>query len=164
MFSLAEQVPECTSGCFLSDCSFMQFWLGLALGFVLGLLLLVLVMMLRCRKYHGKTIMVEDTNRGKFSITVPAISAFLKRILAEYPNLELHDMTLNDSRNNGLVMDITLKASQDTDLLNVRKELRDRIFAELESKLGIVDEISAINFEAIDFTDNNGISTSKKTV
>ena len=156
MFSLAQlELPTC-----VSDCPYGQFWLGLLLGLILGLLIWALFAMLRCGKNCGKVIMVEDSNRGNFSITVPAIASFLKKILNEYPNLELHDMKLNETRNNGRVMDITLKVVQDTDLLNVRKELRDRIYAELDSKLGIAEEISSINFEAIDFTDNEDSSSS----
>ena len=158
MISLAQlEIPAC-----MNDCPYGQFWFGLLLGFILGLLVWALLAMLRCSKNCGKVITVEDSTRGNFSITVPAISSFLRKILSEYPNFELHDMRMNETRN-GRVMDITLKVVQDTDLLNVRKELRDRIYAELDSKLGIAEEISAINFEAVDFTanDSSGNGTDK---
>ena len=48
-------------------------------------------------------------------------------------------------------MKIDLSAKPDAELLALRKELRDKLFKEMEEKLGITDQIAQINFEVADF-------------
>ncbi|MBR0459163.1 MAG: hypothetical protein IJJ26_07985 [Victivallales bacterium] len=150
MLTLAEiTFPEC-----VNNCPNGQFWFGLACGFILCLIIWAIVAFLTRSKNSTRILTVEDSERGSFSITPNALSSFLKHIIQDYPDLDLEALKLENGHN-GVVMNIIVRAAEDADLLNRRKELRDRVYAELEAKLGIADQIEAINIEAIEFVEGS---------
>ncbi len=150
MLTLAEiAFPEC-----VNNCPNGQFWFGLACGFILCLIIWAIVFFLTRTKNATKILTVEDSDRGSFSITPNALTSFLKRITQDYPDLDLDTLKLENGHN-GVIMNVVVRAVEDADLLNRRKELRDRVYSELDAKLGIADQIEAINIETIDFVEGS---------
>ena len=78
------------------------------------------------------------------------MKTFAERIVSENTALKFIGLKLVETRL-GLVMKINLSAMPDAELLALRKELRERIFKEMEEKLGITDQIAQINFEVSEF-------------
>lgn len=115
---------------------------GLALMLIVGLIVHL------CRKSSGacKTIHIIDGENGDFTITSSAVRSFLQRIVADYPQLDLTSIALKNTRN-GLTLDLYLNVLPETDLVTLRKTLRERIYAELENKLGIAEQIKKVNID-----------------
>ena len=78
------------------------------------------------------------------------MKTFAEKIVSENNALKFVGLKLLETRL-GLVMKVSLSAQPDAELLSLRKDLRDRIFKEMEEKLGITDQIAQINFEVNDF-------------
>ena len=95
---------------------------------------------------------MADNDKGSFYVTKDALEAFVRKIVTAYPELTLDEITLHDSRN-GLLLTLYIKARNGMDLLAVRNNLREKIYEEMQSKLGVSTQITSINFEAIDFVE-----------
>ncbi len=123
---------------------------GFTTGLLTGLALMLIVGLIvhLCMKGSGscKIIRMADGENGDFNITSSAVRSFLQRIVADYPQLDLNSIVLKNTRN-GLTLDLFLNVLPETDLVTLRKTLRDRIYAELESKLGIADQIKKVNID-----------------
>ncbi|HOG50684.1 MAG TPA: hypothetical protein PKY10_08845 [Lentisphaeria bacterium] len=123
-----------------------SFTTGLLAG--LALMLIVGLIVHLCMKGSGacKTIHIIDGENGDFTITSSAVRSFLQRIVADYPQLDLNSIALKNTRN-GLTLDLYLNVLPETDLVTLRKTLRERIYAELENKLGIAEQIKKVNID-----------------
>ncbi len=123
-----------------------QFWYGVLAGAVIAL---IIVAIWKCYSVSGtarKVITIEDGEKGSFSISVDALAAFVRKMSSGNPGIEIWDLRLAETRL-GLVMIIVLKASIDAELVEFRNKLREKLIAEMKSKLGIGDQIKSINFE-----------------
>ncbi|MDD4098279.1 MAG: hypothetical protein PHC30_05880 [Lentisphaeria bacterium] len=115
---------------------------GLALMLIIGLVVYL------CMKGTGtcKVIRIADGENGQFNIHSTAVRSFLQRIVADYPQLDLNSIVLKNTRN-GLTLDLFLNVLPETDLVTLRKTLRERIYRELEGKLGIAEQIKMVNID-----------------
>lgn len=134
----------------MSDLWSKPFLYGLLIGAVLLFLVWVIVLCIRKSRMACKKITVPDSEKGNFSISANALETFVEKVAESFPEVQMSSLKLVSTRT-GLNMNIALRASEDANLLEIRKELRDRIFSELEKRLGIASEISEVNFNAVDF-------------
>ena len=136
------------SSCDLCDKMVEFFKSDIMLGFLIGAgVMFVLWLFFKCASAFSnkkKDITFEDNERGSFSLTTVALADFVKRVAAKYEMVIVEKVKVYDTRE-CTVMDIFLKAKSNTQLTEVRKQLRDELFAEMASKLGIVDQIGKIN-------------------
>ena len=142
---------ECGLGkwfCGDSNCGLILY--GALIGFAICLVIWLITSIYSRNKNVCKDITIEDSDKGTFVISANAMKTFAARIVAETNDLKFVGLKLIETRL-GLVMKINLSAQPDAELLALRKELRDRIFKEMEEKLGITDQIAQINFEISDF-------------
>lgn len=134
---------------FPSSCELLNLE-GFTTGLLTGLALMLIVGLIvhLCMKGSGscKMIRMADGENGDFNITSSAVRSFLQRIVADYPQLDLNSIVLKNTRN-GMTLDLFLNVLPETDLVTLRKTLRARIYAELESKLGIADQIKMVNID-----------------
>ena len=131
-----------------SNCGLILY--GALLGFAICLVIWLIVSIHARNKNVCKDITIEDSDKGTFVISSNAMKSFAEKIVSENNVLKFVGLKLLETRL-GLVMKINLSAQPDAELLSIRKELRDRIFKEMEEKLGITDQIAQINFEVSDF-------------
>ena len=156
MFPLAQAAAQAAqSECGLSkwfcgdnSCGLILY--GALIGFAICLVIWLIASIYSRNKNVCKDITIEDSDKGTFVISSNAMKSFAARIVSENNNLKFMGLKLIETRL-GLVMKINLSAQSDAELLTLRKELRDRIFKEMEEKLGITDQIAQINFEVTDF-------------
>ena len=148
----AQSAPsECgLSKLFCSDANCGLILYGALIGFAICLVIWLIASIYSRNKNVCKHITIEDSDKGTFVISSNAMKAFAERIVSENNDLKFMGLKLVETRL-GLVMKINLSALPDAELLTLRKELRDRIFKEMEEKLGITDQIAQINFEVSDF-------------
>lgn len=138
----------------LEKCDAQVVIYSLLIGIALGLLIWALVTCELKNRHECHTIEIEDSEKGNFSISSSAMAMFVTNIVKNNSNLTFKKLKIVDTRA-GLNLNITLSALPDAELLSNRKELRDEIFKELESKLGIADKIKQINFEIDAFEQPN---------
>ena len=165
MLSLAEAaINAAKNECTIGKCSFDKWFCnnaatdgscctlfyGILVGFVICLILWLIASIHSRNKNLCKDITIEDSEKGNFVISAGAMKRFAERIVSENAELKFIGLKLLETRL-GLVMKITLSAKPDAELLTLRKTLRERIFKEMEEKLGITDHIAQINFEVLDF-------------
>ena len=135
-------------GCNLCDKMVEFFKSDIMLGFLIGVGVMILIWLFcKCASAFSnkkKYITFEDNERGSFTLTIAALADFVKRVATKYEMVMVEKVKVYDTRE-CTVMDIFLKAKSDTQLTDVRKQLRDELFAEMSSKLGIVDQIGKIN-------------------
>ena len=144
---------ECPLGKFFcgggeGDCTSLFY--GILVGFAICLILWLIASIHARNKNLCKEISIEDSEKGVFVISSNAMKKFAERIVVETNELKFVGLKLMETRL-GLVMKINFSAKPDAELLNLRKALRERIFKEMEEKLGITDQIAQINFEVADF-------------
>ncbi len=123
---------------------------GALIGFAICLVIWLIASIYSRNKNVCKDILIEDSDKGTFVISSNAMKTFAERIVSENNDLKFVGLKLIETRL-GLVMKINLSAQPDAELKTLRLELRDRIFKEMEEKLGITDQIAQINFEVSDF-------------
>lgn len=149
--------PAAESECCLSkwfcgtsggECGFILY--GMLIGFAICLVIWLIVAIHARNKNVCKDITIEDSDKGNFVISANAMKSFAEKIVSENKALRFLGLKLLETRL-GLVMKVNLSAKPDAELLSLRKELRDRIYKEMEEKLGITDQIAQINFEIADF-------------
>ena len=131
-----------------SNCGLILY--GALIGFAICLVIWLIASIYSRNKNVCKEITIEDSDKGTFVISSNAMKTFAERIVSEDSNLKFIGLKLLETRL-GLVMKINLSAQPDAELKTLRYELRDRIFKEMEEKLGITDQIAQINFEVSDF-------------
>ena len=141
------KIWDCVLGA-LQNC---QFWYGVLAGVVLVLVLLLIWKCISACGATRKEITIEDNENGSFTITLDALISFVRSTAASFNQLEVLGLRLAETRL-GLVMVITVTASADTELVKCRNQLREHLMSEMRSKLGVVDQIKAINFEAQQLT------------
>ena len=142
---------ECALGkwfCGDSNCGLILY--GALIGFAICLVIWLIASIYSRNKNVCKDILIEDSDKGTFVISSNAMKTFAERIVSENNDLKFIGLKLIETRL-GLVMKINLSAQPDAELKTLRVELRDRIFKEMEEKLGITDQIAQINFEVSDF-------------
>ena len=123
-----------------------QFWIGALAGFVVALLVCLIW---KCVAFQGaqrKEIVVEDSDKGTFTISSSALMAFVRNIADSFKQVEVINLRLVERRD-GLAMVINVKASADAEIVKYLGQLREKISSEMNAKLGIVEQIKAINFE-----------------
>ena len=142
------------NGCNLCDKIGDFFKSDIMLGFLIGVGVMVLLwLFFKCASVFSnkkKEITFEDNERGSFSLAIVALADFVKRVAAKYDMMLIEKVKVYDTRE-CTVMDIFVKAKSNTPLTEVRKQLRDELFAEMASKLGIVDQIGKINILVVSF-------------
>lgn len=123
-----------------------QFWSGVLAGFVVALLLLLIWKCITFRGALRKEIIIEDSDKGTFTVSSGALMQFVRNIAASFTQVEVTDLRLVERRD-GLAMLINVKANADTEIVKYLGQLREKLSGEMSVKLGIVDQIKAINFE-----------------
>lgn len=123
-----------------------QFWVGVLAGFVVALLVCLIWKCIAFRGAQRKEIVVEDSEKGTFTITSSALMAFVRNIADSFKQVEVVNLRLVERRD-GLAMVINVKASADAEIVKYLGELREKLSSEMSVKLGIVEQIKAINFE-----------------
>ncbi|MBR4674041.1 MAG: hypothetical protein IKP00_06200 [Victivallales bacterium] len=131
-----------------SNCGLIFY--GVLIGFAICLVIWLIATIHARNKNVCKDITIEDSDKGNFVISANAMKTFAEKIVSENNALKFVGLKLLETRL-GLVMKVSLSAQPDAELLSLRKDLRDRIFKEMEEKLGITDQIAQINFEVNDF-------------
>ena len=141
--------PDCPLGkCLDGNCGTLLY--GILIGFAICLILWLIASIHARNKNLCKDITIEDSEKGNFVISANAMKRFAERIVSENQELKFVGLKLMDTRL-GLIMKVNLSAQPDAELLTLRKSLRERIFKEMEEKLGITDQVAQINFEVTDF-------------
>ncbi len=128
-----------------------QFWVGVLAGFVVALLVCLIWKCIAFRGAQRKEIVVEDSEKGTFTITSSALMAFVRNIADSFKQVEVVNLRLVERRD-GLAMVISVKASADAEIVKYLGELREKLSSEMSVKLGIVEQIKAINFETQELT------------
>ena len=123
-----------------------QFWIGALAGFVVALLICLIWKCIAFRGAQRKEIVVEDSDKGTFTITSGALMAFVRNIADSFNQEDVVDLHLVERRD-GLAMVINVKASADAEIIKYLGQLREKISSEMSVKLGIVEQVKAINFE-----------------
>lgn len=122
------------------------FWYGAAAGFVLAVLLWCLAKLIFCRRGSSQSVQVTDSEGGSFMITAQAVKSFVQWVAADYPDLDLHQIRIKTLRE-GMSLEIVFNVVPGAELASVRRQFRERLFKEIETRLGIVDQIKRINIE-----------------
>lgn len=141
-----------TSGCKVCDFALdalqnNQFWLGVLVGIVVAVVLYLIWKCIALSGAQHREITVEDSDRGNFTVTSAALISFVRNAAASCKAIEITGLRLVE-RKEGLVMVIYIKASPDTEVAKYLGQLRKDLIIEMKDKLGIFDQIKAINFEA----------------
>ncbi|MBQ7178075.1 MAG: alkaline shock response membrane anchor protein AmaP [Victivallales bacterium] len=123
-----------------------QFWTGALAGFVVALLICLIWKCISFRSAQRKEIVVEDSEKGTFTITNGALMAFVRNIADSFEQVDVVGLRLVERRD-GLAMVINVKASADAEIIKYLGQLREKISSEMNAKLGIVEQVKAINFE-----------------
>ena len=117
---------------------------GFAIGFAAAVVLWLVFKCARALSGRKRAIVFEDNEKGTFNVTVSALADFVRKIASRYDMLSVETVKVYDTRD-CTVMDIHVRPKFDIDVVAVRNRLRDDLFAEMSSKLGIVDQIGKIN-------------------
>lgn len=123
-----------------------QFWIGALAGFVVALLVCLIWKCISLRSAQRMEIVIEDSDKGTFTITSGALMEFVRNIADSFKQVEVVGLRLVERRD-GLAMVINVKASADAEIIKYLGQLREKISCEMNAKLGIVEQIKAINFE-----------------
>ena len=135
---------------FSEQCDWQVVLMSLIVGLAIGLLIWAFFACESRSRGLCHFIEIEDSEKGTFRISAAAMSLFATNVVKDFEGLSMSGLKIIDTRL-GLNLNITLIAQPDCELLTLRKELRDRLFAEMESKLGIAEQIKQINFEVVSF-------------
>jgi len=117
------------------------FWVGLLLAVFIIFVYLVLV----TRKGSSKGISIKEEG-GIFFLSVDAIRTFLRNVVHSFPNIELKDLKLKKQKG-AFLLRLYLQAPAESDLVTIRKNLREQVFKEIKAKLGLGEELQTIDLE-----------------
>ncbi|MBQ7651170.1 MAG: hypothetical protein IJS15_09435 [Victivallales bacterium] len=120
------------------------------MGLAIGLLIWAFFACEARNRNVRHSLEIEDSEKGTFRISSSAMGNFVTNIVKNFPGLTMTGLKMVDTRL-GLNLNISLTALPDSELLTLRKELRELLFKELAEKLGIADKIQQINFEVVAF-------------
>ena len=123
-----------------------QFWIGALAGFVVALIICLIWKGISSRSAQRKEIVVEDSDKGTFTVTSGALMTFVRNIADSFEQVDVVGLRLVERRD-GLAMVINVKASANAEIVKYLGHLREKISSEMNAKLGIVEQIKAINFE-----------------
>jgi len=138
-----KMIAICKSSSFLWDST--NFRIGFLVGLLLAVLIIFAYLVIITRKNANKGISIEEEG-GLFFLSVDAIRTFLRSIVHTFPNIELKDLKLK-KRNDAFLLKLYLQAPAGSDLVNIRKNLREQIFKEIKAKLGLEEELQTIDLE-----------------
>lgn len=116
------------------------------LGFICGLTLPVILLLLGWLVYRSrqeKHIAVEDSN-GLFAVSLNALNAFLRHIIAEFPLVDLRHVKFTP-RHDLYDVQVSLTMQPGADIKAVRNTLRERFLTECENKLGIAAKFGRVD-------------------
>ena len=124
-----------------------QFWFGVLAGFVVAIVLFLIWKCISFRSRIHREITIEDSEKGTFTVTSRALVEFIRNKASSFKAVEISDLRLVEKRE-GLAMVISIKANADIEVAKCLGQLRDQLKDEMKLKLGIVDQIKSIDFEA----------------
>ncbi len=122
------------------------FWYGAAAGFILAFLLWCLAKLMFCRRSGCQLVRVVDSEGGSFVITAQAVKSFVQWVAADYPEFDLR-LTKIKTLREGMSLEIVFNVVPGAELAALRQQFRERLFKEIETRLGIVDQVKQINIE-----------------
>lgn len=122
------------------------FWYGAAAGFILAFLLWCLAKLMFCRRSSCQSVQVTDSEGGSFVITAQAVKSFVQWVAADYAELDLRQTRIKTLRE-GMSLEIVFNVVPGAELAVIRQQFRERLFKEIETRLGILDQIKQINIE-----------------
>ncbi len=135
---------------FSDQCDWQIVLVSLLVGLAIGLLIWAFFAC-EARNHNVRhSLEIEDSEKGTFRISSNALALFVTNVVKNFPGLNMSGLKLIETRL-GLNLNIALTALPDSELLTLRKELREHLFKELADKLGIADNIQQINFEVVSF-------------
>jgi hypothetical protein len=120
-----------------------DFILGLSLGAAIVLIIVLAVLYFRCQSEHCNAVTIEGEH-GYFQMTGNAMRNFVEKLASEFADMSLQKMKLSQNGKN-ISIKLVLSASASSDLAVCQEKLRQRLLEEAEAKLGLKDQISAIN-------------------
>ena len=136
---------------FFSDqCDWQIVLVSILVGLAIGLLIWAFFACEARNRNVRHSLEIEDSEKGTFRISSSAMGNFVTNIVKNFPGLTMTGLKMVDTRL-GLNLNSSLTALPDSELLTLRKELRELLFKELAEKLGIADKIQQINFEVVAF-------------
>ncbi len=126
--------------------SFADFVWGLCWGFLAGVALALLILVLlwaRRRRGHSRGVLIAE-DAGDLFITVGAVREFVAGIVAGHGEASLSGVVLSETRA-GYVLTITLELLPDTAVVPLRDRLREQIVREAAARLGVKGPLK-VNF------------------
>ena len=132
------------------QCDWQIVLVSMLVGLAIGLLIWALFECEARNRNVRHSLEIEDSEKGTFRISSSAMANFVTNVVKNFPNLKMTSLKMVDTRL-GLNLNISLTALPDSELLTLRKELRELLFKEIGDKLGVADKIQQINFEVVAF-------------
>ena len=127
-----------------------------SVGFVAGVITLfvlwLIAKIISACSSKNRALVFDDGEQGTFTMSIRALSDFVEKSIAKYNMLEVKKIRFCKS-SEGIVLNISLKAKYDLDVNSIREKLRNDLFSEMKSKLGIVEQIGKINIQIAEFVD-----------
>ncbi len=124
--------------------------LGLALGFALVLIALVVVWALGRQRRQCRFLRLEAEG-GSLTVTAQALREFLQRIVADFREIELLGVSLERRR---LLTDIRLKVNAVplASLRQIKDSLKERVRAEISDKLGLDELLGEVHVDVVRYS------------
>jgi len=119
---------------------------GLAIGFVVALIVSSVWGHCRRRRDLRDQIVIQDGEQGTYSIRREALQSFVRHLMLPYKHVSLLELVLYEGKAGKEVL-LKIGAKEEENIASIRTELRSRLFEEMKGKLGLGDSIVAINFE-----------------
>ena len=135
---------------FTDQCDWQIVLVSMLVGLAIGLLIWAFFACEARNHNVRNSLEIEDSDKGNFRISSNALALFVTNVVKNFPGLNMSGLKLIETRL-GLNLNIALTALPDSELLTLRKELREHLFKELADKLGIAEKIQQINFEVVSF-------------
>ena len=137
-----QKIVDCihNAGAYLAN---REFLLGMAFAAVVLVVLAALVKLFCLCRRGCNGIRIND-NGGDFVIMRSAFLNFLRGTVERLPSLKLKSVNLRHHRGK-VVVELVVAAEPGADVVGIHNSLRNDILAEVKSKLGIEQQIEAMN-------------------
>ena len=127
-----------------------------SVGFVAGVITLfvlwLIAKIISACSSKNRALVFDDGEQGTFTMSIKALSDFVEKNIAKYNMLETQKIKFCKT-NEGIALNISLKAKYGLDVNAIRDKLRNDLFSEMKAKLGIIDQIGKINIQIAEFVD-----------
>ena len=130
-------------------------WIGVLAGVVaLGILEPVFLMVFRCRK-GVDSVRIKDDG-GEVTITRKAMRGFLRGLVAQVPGVLLKEFHLRQKKDGRLSLELFLALKDGAVPDRVQKALREILPVQLKERLGLQEQVSAVNLHFVQLCEGEG--------